>query len=876
MADKLSILGSIHSSISPATTTSYPVTDIISGDRTIGWQYSQNNDILDYPIWAIIDLGDNKVVEEFKLYGTSYIWGGGSCPSNFVISVSSTGTDEDDFSFITSSILSTPIRVVSANTWTNSASIAIFPQLVRYIKIQINGTYDLNATTVGLSEVEIYGSDTFLEQNLLYSNSEFERDAIVTITSNGYIEAPSATTYTTISSDAVFDSNLILTYSDAEIIYLNTQLKSDAVILGPTSTSINSAATIQRTLLSFRGVFNPHPGQASLKNLRPEENYDKSLIIRGAFDQSLLDSTSLETIVPDMYTSTPMDIGDCITPYGYQKYDWSYDWTIKTFNNAKYIIEVRSGESEIELYANVFSPINKGHLMLPGNIPKYHQWRAHVWASGSGDFELHQFTIKCHAERPISFYRGALIEKPFTTTSNLLGGFTTIPKESDIIVGTPPVTTTAQILIPYENAFMGDLNGDNRVDTEDITILMNYIWNGAFLTEQQKILASVAGPLAGDRPCPQDLSYLIAYINGGPPPISPDSYSNNYDPPVPVDLTPIYYGDILLGDLNIDGHITEEDSDLLLNAIYGDGTLTEAQKTASIVAGPLGVAIRPNSTDYVYLTNYIAGGPVPKIPATLTEVNYATGIMGDLNGDGKVDYADAELLSKHLLNESTLTINQQLLAMVSGESNLPIARPSVFDLIYLINYIEGGAIPIELTSWDYPDPGSLVYVYHNGLLLGDVNGDGKIDQNDVDMVTDAIYNGLVLSPAQKFAATVAGDVGNPNTSRPTIFDLTYLTEYIFYEGPPPIRPADLELIYYNGYIMGDLNNDGMVNYDDVLLLQDYIFGLGTLTALQKSLAVVSGGPWPRDPSISDLTYLMSYIFIGGDAPIAPENEGEAY
>jgi len=103
---------------------------------------------------------------------------------------------------------------------------------------------------------------------------------------------------------------------------------------------------------------------------------------------------SNETIVADVITSAVLDLTTANTPLTYNQYNWAYDWVTRQWNGCIVKFEVRQHDDVGELTGETWQEVQKGQVVT--NVKRYHQWRAHVWASGSQDFELHQFTIKAY------------------------------------------------------------------------------------------------------------------------------------------------------------------------------------------------------------------------------------------------------------------------------------------------------------------------------------------------------------------------------------------------------------------------------------------------------------------------------------------------
>jgi len=214
-------------------------------------------------------------------------------------------------------------------------------------------------------------------------------------------------------------------------------------------------------------------------------------------------STSDEVVVADMLTGSVMDMLVITPPLEYQNYDWKYDWVVRTYDLAQYKFEIRTGDTLPELNTAVFSRINQDQIILRGQVPRYHQWRCHVWASGSSDFELHQFTIKGYIDWPANPLYRSLQDQSFTTVSPIKKGVQRLyePLNPKLWGGT---------------YVLGDCDADGIVNAYDLAYLTSYLLYGG--TSPSPLLS---GDVNYDIVVNSvDLTYLTDYLhNNGPPPI---------------------------------------------------------------------------------------------------------------------------------------------------------------------------------------------------------------------------------------------------------------------------------------------------------------------------------------------------------------------
>ncbi len=179
-----------------------------------------------------------------------------------------------------------------------------------------------------------------------------------------------------------------------------------------------------------------------------------------------------------------------------------------------------------------------------------------------------------------------------------------------------------------------------------------------------------------------------------------------------------YYIYQSVGDVNGDGEVTEEDVELILNYIFGLTTLTSEQESIADVTGD-GVI---DAADAVYIYRQIANKeeyPNEEYP------------VGDVNGDGEVTEEDAELVQKYDDGIITLTSEQKLRADVTCDGIVDAAD------VVMIQRIAAG--------------------YSNSILYGDINGDGEVTEEDVELILNYIFGLTTLTSAQESIADVNHD-----------------------------------------------------------------------------------------------------------------------
>ena len=190
----------------------------------------------------------------------------------------------------------------------------------------------------------------------------------------------------------------------------------------------------------------------------------------------------------------------------------------------------------------------------------------------------------------------------------------------------------------------------------------------------------------------------------------------------------------------------------------------------------------------------IFGGTILASAIVLNSVNAvvtsSTFLKGDVNRDKKITLDDCELIKEHIMEEVILDEEQLYLADVDGENGITAA-----DYVKLKNYIEGRSYR---------------------FLIGDVSRDGKITQDDADVLYDHISETNLLDGEQSYLADIFED-GKAN-------------------GKDYIRLLEILNGTYKRYEMGDVNRDGKITQDDAYVLYDHISETNLLDGEQSYLA----------------------------------------
>lgn len=199
-------------------------------------------------------------------------------------------------------------------------------------------------------------------------------------------------------------------YSDAYIT--KETLVSDAHIVYRLSGSLDSDAYITKEQLSSDAIVSISPVQTITSDARilnsgsfPTQTRGALIVgagtsissSRGALIKGYGESSN-ETIVYDIFTSLLLDLTLAGTPNVYDTYDWAYDWATREWHGCIVKFEARQNDDSYAINGELWQEIQKGQIISRQDVKRYHQWRLHLWASGSRDFELHQFTIKAYVD----------------------------------------------------------------------------------------------------------------------------------------------------------------------------------------------------------------------------------------------------------------------------------------------------------------------------------------------------------------------------------------------------------------------------------------------------------------------------------------------
>lgn len=430
----------------PATKINDGLFTVIGDSYASGYGQTTNQ-------YIVIDLGAIYTLHSYKLFGVPDSQAVPYCVRDFRIGASIDGYVEVPGVY-------TPFDIVSAETmhaFSGSinyvAKTFVSPVPARYLKLYLDNNNGGREYLVA-SDFQVFNNDLgnftsslsstaeiLRNVDSIQSNAKITANYTATITSNAYIKVNETSTKTSnalivnkatasIQSSARISANTLTTIASTATIIYTSSLSSTATIRRNETVNITSTANILRSEYLDGTANTIVLGQANVND------WD----VRGTYITTTQNTTSIGTVVNDMITGDPLltigqntptvlDLASASTPHGYVNYDWAYDWVVKTRNYAQYMFETRQSDSIIDLPALKYSQVVKGQILPRGNVKRYHQWRLHVWASGSGDFELHQFTVKAYTKYPADpFTRAISFEVPATTSPIVLEGTVPVPE----------------------------------------------------------------------------------------------------------------------------------------------------------------------------------------------------------------------------------------------------------------------------------------------------------------------------------------------------------------------------------------------------------------------------------------------------------------
>ena len=327
---------------------------------------------------------------------------------------------------------------------------------------------------------------------------------------------------------------------------------------------------------------------------------------------------------------------------------------------------------------------------------------------------------------------------------------------------------------------------------------------------------------------------------------------------------------IVLGDVNLDGVVSDADL-IMLNSYLAKSTeLSENQLVASDVNSDGIISVGDSENIRLYVNGHTTGSEYlskigtsfvcPKnyeikgnicVSDIAVDAKTASYKRGDVNLDGNLDSQDVELLSSYLNKQSNFSMIQLQVADYNANGTIEIndlndLKTSLnnnskqddsigdvnsdklvndTDVKILKKYIEG---KYNLTSEqiknadvnsdgvvDLNDVSELSIKVASFYQNGDINLDGKVDIDDLALLQDGLNGIVAVNDVQIKLCDINKDGKIDN------------------EDAVALRGKVGTALKYK---IGDVNMDGRVLNDDVSIIENYVLGKTTLTIDQMSLA----------------------------------------
>ena len=312
----------------------------------------------------------------------------------------------------------------------------------------------------------------------------------------------------------------------------------------------------------------------------------------------------------------------------------------------------------------------------------------------------------------------------------------------------------------YRVIVMGDVNGDYKVDDDDILLIKNYWVNGKGIENDRLIAADV-----NEDGAVTEADYTM--INERIKADSDSGLLNSEDVNMAIRTKLVKYDEVTYwGDINGDGEITVHDASAILRYRSSLITLSAEEFALADVNGD-GKLTR---ADYYTILHHIIGSEeyysnVSK-PSTFLRPKTVY-YIGDADGDGVITRYDLDVIEKFLAGKLEITGDQYIAADIDSDQNVTES-----DRELLKNYLNGKDKTSDVLHWfkslpvhgDVNNDGivstadcDVLEKYLGGdtdaipqeiLDRADVNGDGKVDATDLLIIDEFAYNYPTAYPVE--------------------------------------------------------------------------------------------------------------------------------
>lgn len=369
-----------------------------------------------------------------------------------------------------------------------------------------------------------------------------------------------------------------------------------------------------------------------------------------------------------------------------------------------------------------------------------------------------------------------------------------------------------------------DVNKDGVIDEKDLLSLVESLTGTPSATETYPLI----GDINGDEDLTnEDLRVLISYLKGDEIEINGEVADINYDGVTDIQdliaLTQIITGATIstdeismeIVDVNEDGIFDEEDLTTLAKYLVGETSSIYSEKV------DINKDQKVNEEDLQALTQYL-------IAATVSTGETEQKLIGDVNGDGIIDYDDVERLFEYVQKKDVTIV--EALADVNGDGK--ISAQDVTLLMQIYQELETSTTSGNETAQK---------------IMGDINGDGVINNEDIERLFDYVQKKDVT--IEEALADLNGD-GKIDTKDVTRLQQLYesqqnATARADVNGDYTVNIEDVAQIvkYINGKEISveasklDINGDGKIDTKDALELMRFITG-ATTTSYTTSCSAI--------------------------------------
>jgi hypothetical protein len=233
---------------------------------------------------------------------------------------------------------------------------------------------------------------------------------------------------------------------------------------------------------------------------------------------------------------------------------------------------------------------------------------------------------------------------------------------------------------------LGDITGDKTVDNRDVQKLIDYLYGGKGLTDKEILFADMN---CDNEVNEKDLALLLDKVNTG--------IKNG-------EISGFPYGDV-----NGDGAVNGKDLQIVVGYNNGETTITIGEKERADI-DKNGVVDKKDEDILRDLIGLTSGGNT----------------KGDLNFDSMINVADLVLLDDYLKGKTEFTAEQKSAADMNSDGSINATDLAILQA-------------------------------QSGILVGDIDNNGKLNSNDLNILADSLLGKTELTDTQKLFADTECD-----------------------------------------------------------------------------------------------------------------------